>query len=212
MKSLLIVLFGLLSLSTFGQSAKPAFDGKKWEAPYTLEVPKGWDIERFLIPIEFAPFIPYKGVEDIRFTPGWGNVKSEEYWSYAFLWYLDNRPQLSATVVANNLIAYYTGLISRNIAPRKIPAEKVFPVTAQIKATKTAPGDTNTFMGTVHMLDYMEQTPITLNCIVHARSCPGQNKFIIFNEISPKPFNDGVWTNLNQLWTRFSCDKAAEKK
>ena len=33
--------------------------------------------------------IKYSGVEDIRFAPGWGNAKSNEYWTYAFLWYLD---------------------------------------------------------------------------------------------------------------------------
>ena len=212
MKNHTLLLFCLISLGTFGQSPKVDFDGKKWEAPYSLELPKGWDIERFTIPIEFAPSIPYKGVEDIRFTPGWGNVKSEEYWTYAFLWYLDDKPQMTATVAADNLKAYYTGLIGRNIEPRKIPSDKIFPVQSQIQTTKTATGDTKTFIGTVHMLDYMEQKPITLNCIVHVRSCPGQNKTFIFNEISPKPYKDSVWTNLNQLWTNFSCDKTAEKK
>jgi len=212
MKNHTLLLFCLISLVTFGQSPKVDFDGKKWEAPYSLELPKGWDIERFLIPIEFAPSIPYKGVEDIRFTPGWGNVKSEEYWTYAFLWYLDDKPQMTATIAADNLKAYYTGLIGRNIEPRKIPSDKIFPVQSQIKTTTTATGDTKTFIGTVHMLDYMEQKPITLNCIIHVRSCPGQNKTFIFNEISPKPYKDSVWTSLNQLWTNFSCDKTAEKK
>ena len=40
----------------------------------------------------FAPSIKYKGVEDIRFTPGWGKAGSEEYWTYAFLWFLDDEP------------------------------------------------------------------------------------------------------------------------
>jgi hypothetical protein len=206
------MLFCLISLMIFGQSPKPDFDGKKWEAPYALAFPKGWDVERFLVPIEFAPSIPYKGVEDIRFTPGWGNVKSEEYWTYAFLWYLDDKPAMTAEIVADNLKAYYTGLVGRNIVPRKIPADKIFPVKTAITATKTTAGDTRTFAGTIYMPDYMEQKPITLNCIVHVRSCPGKNNSFIFNEISPKPYSDSIWTSLNQLWTDFSCDKAAEKK
>jgi len=212
MKNYLITLFGLISLATFGQSHKVEFDGHKWDAPYTLEFPKGWDVERFLIPIEFAPSIPYKGVEDIRFAPGWGNAKSDEYWTYAFLWYLDDKPEMTAKIVEDNLKAYYTGLIGRNITPRKIPADKIFPVKTEIKATKTTPGDISTFSGTIYMLDYMEQKPITLNCTVHVKTCSEKNKTFIFNEISPKPYSDSIWTSLNQLWTNFGCDKAPEKK
>ena len=101
----------LVSLNINGQEVKTAFDGHKWEAPYHLPIPKGWTIERFLIPISFAPQISYKGVEDIRFTPGWGDIKSEEYWTYAFLWYLDGSPKTDANIIAANLKAYYTGLV-----------------------------------------------------------------------------------------------------
>ena len=212
MKNSITVVFCLISLFTFGQTTKVEFDGNKWEAPYTLDFPKGWDVERFLIPIEFAPSIPYKGVEDIRFTPGWGKAGTEEYWSYAFLWYLDEKPEITAKIVAENLKAYYTGLVGRNIVPRKIPADKIFPVKTEIKATKTAVGDLKTFSGTIYMLDYMEQKPITLNCMVHVKYCPGKNNAFIFNEISPKPFSDNLWKNLNQLWINFTCDKTESKK
>jgi len=212
MKNLIIAVLCLSSLTTLAQTPKVEFDGKKWDAPYTLNFPKGWDIERFLIPIEFAPEIPYKGVEDIRFAPGWGNAKSDEYWSYAFLWYLDGSPEITAEIVANNLKAYYTGLVGRNIEPRKIPADKLVPVKTAIKKVGPDKGDIKTFRGTVYMLDYMEQKPIILNCIVHLKSCPGKNKAFIFNEISPKPYSDTIWQSLNQLWTEFNCDKAAEAK
>ena len=212
MKNLIFLLLCLISLSTFGQALKVEFDGNKWNAPYTLNFPKGWDVERFLIPIEFAPQIPYKGVEDIRFTPGWGNIKSDEYWTYAFLWYLDDTPKTNAKIVETNLKAYYTGLVGRNIVPRKIPADKLVTVKTEIKKVKTDKGDLKTFRGTIYMLDYMEQKPITLNCIVHLKSCLGQNKTFIFNEISPKPYNDNIWQSLNQLWTDFSCDKVVETK
>jgi len=212
MKNLIIAVLCFSSFTTLAQTPKTAFDGKNWMAPYTLNIPKGWDVERFLIPIEFAPQIPYKGVEDIRFTPGWGNAKSDEYWSYAFLWYLDGSPETTAEIVATNLKAYYTGLVGRNIVSRKIPADKLVSIKTAVKQVKTDKGDIKTFRGTVYMLDYMEQQPITLYCIVHLKSCPGKNKVFIFNEISPKPYSDTIWQSLNQLWTEFSCDKAAEAK
>ncbi|MEO5685129.1 MAG: hypothetical protein ABIQ88_20965 [Chitinophagaceae bacterium] len=210
MKKLVITLFCLLSLAAFGQAPKVEFDGKNWEAPYTLDFPKDWDVERFLIPIEFAPSIPYKGVEDIRFTPGWGSAKSEEYWSYAFLWYLEGKPAMTAKMIANNLNAYYTGLIGRNIESRKIPAEKVFPVKTSISPAKISPGDAKTFAGTIYMLDYMAQKPITFNCIIHVKYCPGKNNSFIFTEISPKSYADPVWSDLNARWASFNCN--AKKK
>jgi hypothetical protein len=85
LKILLIIILSLFSATIYGQEIKPEFDGHKWEAPYTLPVPKDWTIERFPIPIIFAPQMPYKGIEEISFTPGWGKINSEEYWSYAFL-------------------------------------------------------------------------------------------------------------------------------
>jgi hypothetical protein len=212
MKILIIILLGIHSLTACGQTSDAEFDGKKWEAPYTLSFPQGWDVERFLLPASFAPAIKYKGVEDIRFAPGWGKAKSEEYWTYAFLWYLDGSVKTNAKIVAQNLTAYYTGLVGSNIEPRKIPVAKLITVKTDIQKVKTEMGDLKTFHGTIYMLDYMEQKPITLNCIVHLKSCAGQNKTYIFYEISPKPYTDKVWNGLNLLWTDFNCGKAAGTK
>jgi hypothetical protein len=208
MKTLFFLMLCLISLDMFGQEVtKTEFDGHKWEAPYNFSLPKGWTIERFLIPISFAPQIPYKGVEDIRFTPGWGNVKSDEYWTYAFLWYLDGSPKTDAKIIANNLKAYYTGLIEINRESYKVPVEKLIPVQTSFKETKTDREDLKTYTGTIEMLDYMQQKPITLNCIVHLKSCLEENKTILFYELCPKPFTHGNWLSLNQLWVEFNCKK-----
>ena len=212
MKNLIINVLCIISLNTFAQDSTTEFDGNKWDAPYTLAVPEGWDVERFLIPIAFAPQIPYKGVEDLRFTPGWGDAKSNQYWSYAFLWYLDGKPKTNSKIIENNLNAYYTGLVGRNIEKRKIPAEKIISIKTEIKKVKTYTDDLKTYTGTIHMLDYMEQKPITLNCIVHLKSCSEKNKTFLFYEISPKPFADNVWQSLNQLWKDFTCHKIGDIK
>lgn len=206
MKNILCVVVLFLFLKSSGQNAKEEFDGKKWEAPYMLDTLKGWDVERFLIPISFAPSIPYKGVEDIRFTPGWAKKTTDEYWSYAFLWYVDGTPTFDANTIENNLKAYYSGLIKVNTDPAKI-ADKLFPVTSSIKPRSTGKGDLKTFEGSVTMLDYMSQQPITLNFVIHIRSCEGKDKTFVFHEISPRPYSDDVWKRLHQLWVNFKCDK-----
>lgn len=211
MKKLFVLTLFLISQCTYAQDQTKEFDAEKWDPPYTLITPDGWGVERFLIPIEFAPSIPYKGVEDLRFAPGWSDSKSSGYWTYAFLWYLDGPPEASSKIIEENLAAYYTGLIDRNIERRKIPAEKIVPVKTSIKKINTHPGDSETYSGTIKMLDYMEQQPITLNCIVHLKSCAGQNKTFMFYEISPKAFTDNVWISLDQLWTLFDCSKRDAK-
>ena len=208
MKTLLIVTLLLASLTIYGQdTTKTEFDGHKWEAPYHLAIPKDWTIERFLIPISFAPRIPYKGVEDIRFTPGWGNVNSDEYWTYAFLWYLDGAPKMDAKMIADNLKAYYTGLININRENYKVPVEKLIPVLTSFNGIQAHNRDLTTYTGTIEMLDYMQQKPITLHCIVHQVRCPEEDKTILFYELSPKPFTHKNWQSLNQLWLDFKCKK-----
>jgi hypothetical protein len=207
MKNILLAAICFLFLKASGQDAKVKFDGKKWEAPYSLDIPKGWDVERFLIPIEFAPSIPYNGIEDIRFTPGWGKIETNEYWSYAFLWYLDNTPKFNPKIIEKNLIAYYTGLLNINTDKNKIDTTRLTPVKASIEKRVPDKGDLKTFQGTVNMIDFMTLKPITLNLVIHIKSCEGQNKTFVFHEVSPKPYTDNVWTGLNQLWVNFKCPK-----
>lgn len=204
MKKLSIVIFCFSSLTCYSQELTTEFDGKNWQAPYHLSTPAGRDIERFLIPVDFAPQLPYKGVEDIRFMKGWGNVTSNEYWTYAFLWYLDSSYVIDEKIIEINLTSYYTGLVNRNIKPRKIPASKVIPVRTLVKQIPTDKPDAKTFRASITMLDYMAQKPITLNCIIHVKEYKEKNKTFIFYELSPKPFSDRVWLALNGLWQDFT--------
>ena len=203
MKNIISLFIYLISLQAFSQDSTAVFDGKTWKPPYTLNTPQGWDVERFPVPPGFAPQIQYKGIEDIRFTPGWGNAKSTEYWCYTFLWFLDGLLKMNEKILQTNLKEYYRGLIKSNLDPKKIPAEGIIETKVSIKKTKTAGTDYRTYSGTIEMLDYMQQKPIVLNCLIHLKPYSQKNKTIIFFELSPKPFTDNVWTSLNKLWTDF---------
>jgi hypothetical protein len=183
------------------------FNPNTYSPTYQLPVPEGWSVERFALPPEFAKQINYKGVEDVRFAPGWGDVKTEEYWSYAFLWWMEGNPEIKATNLQDNLKAYYSGLVARNIPIRKIPADKLFPVVASIHSVKTERGDLETWTGTVSMLDYMTQTPMILNILIHKKSYPGQDHAFLFFEVSPKPFAHPIWQKLNMLYADLACVK-----
>jgi len=183
------------------------FNPQTYSPVYQLAVPEGWSTERFALPPDFAKQLSVTGVEDLRFFPGWGDPKSEEHWSYAYLWWLDGKKEIDASFLQDNLKTLYTGLLNRNIKARKIPVEKIYPVVVKMKNVSTASGDTKTFEGTVDMLDYINQTPMILNIIVHEKSCADKNHAYLFFEVSPKPFTHPNWEKLNKLNADFSCTK-----
>jgi hypothetical protein len=181
------------------------FDPNTWVAPYFLLSPNKWQVERFPIPIDFAPQISYKGVEEIRFAPGWADQKSEQYWSYAYLWWLEGEQKVNAAILESNLTAYYQGLVGRNITSSKIPSNKVVPIKVSIKPTKTQAEDIVSYTGSISMLDYMSSKPIVLNCLVHVKKCKSENTTAIFIELSPQSYTHPIWREMNRIYSSFSC-------
>ena len=210
MKIISSFLLCLACLQSMAQKTDIAFQGDTWVAPYTLRLPKGWGYERFLLPPEFASDLAFKGVEDLRFTPDWRNSKSDQYWTYAFLWYLDKKTTINERVLENNLRLYYAGLVNSNLTKRQIPSQKILPTVTAIKRIKTYHGDLQTFSGTIDMLDYMAQRPLRLHCIVHVMDYETPNRFFLFFEVSPKPLNDRIWMDLDGLWVHFNAAKNLE--
>ena len=196
MKTLAILIFSFFSLTSYSQEIKT-------DSLYTLSAPANWGVERFPIPIVFAPQIPYKGLEDIRFTPGWAKAASDEYWSYAFLWYLEGSIKMDSKTIESNMQLYYNGLIASN-GPN-IPKEKLIPVLTSFKEVQKQKDDLNTFSGTISMLNYMTQQPMILNCKVHVTSCKGQTNTFVFYELSPKPLSHSIWKSLDAIWADFNC-------
>ena len=203
-----VILFFVAPFISFGQVTTNEWDPKKWEPPYRLDSPAGWNVEHLLIPISFAPYIPYVGIEDIRFTPGWGNAESADYWSYAFLWYLDGHPKITANILESNLQEYCTGLVDAMQGDR--PITGYIPVKTIISKGKTHKGDLKTFSGSVYMRDYMANKPIALYCKIHLKSCARQNKTFLFFEVSPKHYGHSIWQSLDILWTDFKCNTFLE--
>ena len=58
------------------------------EVPFHLPTPEGWRTETIPFPLEFAPELDYEGVEELRFAPGMFTEGAEDYWTYAFVWWL----------------------------------------------------------------------------------------------------------------------------
>jgi hypothetical protein len=204
-RTYLLLLFAVSFLISCNSNPKAKPKEKAVIAEYSLPLPKGWSEEVFPIPINFAPAINYKGHEEIRFAPGWGDSTKTDYWSYAFLWCLDDNPNISDSVVESNLRYYYDGLIRSNSQQFHLTNAMMFPTVTSFTKVAAENDDLQTFKGTVKMLDYMRQQPQVLNSIVHLKFCSAVNKYMVFHEISPRPVTDSVWTGLNRLWADFKC-------
>lgn len=192
----LLLLLSLFTLTAFGQRADV-------EVPYDLPTPKGWGTEKIPFPINFAPSIEYKGVEEIRFMPGWSNKDSAKYWSYAFVWYLEGTIVFEPSILEEKMKIYYEGLAS---ATKSVPREKLIPAITKFKYLKTPKGQNRDFVGTIEMLDYMSQTKLVLNAKI--RSCVTRdNKTHVFFELSPQPFTHPLWKEFDQLWKGMKCKK-----
>lgn len=179
-----------------------------YEAPYTFGVPEGWRIERSSFPPRFAPAVKLHGVEEIRFPPGWGVAGSEDYWSVAYLFWLDAGQTINEKVLQENIKTYYDGLVitGGGPVPHNIPKDKMVETKVQITKTTAEADDLDTYTGTVHMLDYMAMKPITLNFKVHTKTCNNKRHFPVFLELSPKPFDDVIWHDLKRMKKDFKCD------
>jgi hypothetical protein len=173
-------------------------------ASYYLPVPAGWTKELISFPIDFAPGIRYKGMEDLRFAKGWGDVTSDEHWCYAFAWWLDGKPEINEGTLQQNLTEYYTGLVNRNTDKKSI-THKTVPTVVTVKSMATMSGDIATYTGTISMLDYHSENPIVLNCMIHIKNCGTKDHEALLFQISPRPFDHLVWKQLNTLNANFSC-------
>ena len=189
------------TLHIFTPSNPMAYSG-----PYSFTAPGNWGIERSSFPPPFAPNVKLTGVEEIRFMPGWGVAGAYDYWSLAYLFWLDAGQKVDAPVLKEMIGTYYDGLIVNGGGggPRNIPKEKIFPTRVSIQQVKTEDGDVGTWTGTVDMLDYKIVKPMRLNFMAHVKTGDGKH-FPVFLELSPKGLDDPIWKELEGPERNFRC-------
>lgn len=188
----------LKTLHVFTPSNPLAF-----QAPYHFGLPEGWRIERTTFPPPFAPDVQLKGIEEMRFPPGWGVAGSNEYFSVSFLLWLDGGQAINESVLQETFRRYFDGLIKTSIS--KNAQDKKVPTKVQIRKIKPEPDDLDTYAGTIDIIDYMATKPLRQNVLVHIKTCADRSHIPVFFEISPKTYDDVLWTDLKRLKQQFSC-------
>jgi len=188
-----ILLLSLLSLCLkYGQAQ---------QAAYTFPLPKGWASEKINFPIDFAPKIPFTGIEELRFTPGWGKSTTNQYWAYAFLWFVDGDQKLKKDDLESYLTQYFDGLYLSNLK-NKTGAPANF-TQAKVKKMKAQVNDQQTFEAGINTLDFLSGKTISFYARVHVRNYKTGHTAVLF-EISPQDYKNVVWDELDGVVNGFS--------
>ena len=166
-------------------------------------IPAGWKHETFALPPDFAPEFPYRGTEDLRFMPGFSSPSAPDYWSYVFVWWLDQPPPFDATNLATALTTYFRGL-STAVGGSKFQLD---PDRYRTVLASSPSGGPARLTGQVFTHDpFVTGLPITLNVEAALRSCPGTGKFAVEVLLSPKDTGDGVWKELRAAAGTLHCE------
>jgi len=165
-------------------------------------IPAGWKHETFALPPEFAPEFPYHGTEDLRFMPGFSSPAAPDYWSYDFVWWLDQPPPFDATSLAAALTTYFKGLATAVGGSRF----HLDPARYHAILTSVPASGPPRLTGQVFTYDpFATGLPITLNVEAELRSCPGTRQVAIVVILSPKDTADSVWKALRATAGTLVC-------
>lgn len=167
------------------------------------DVPEGWRTETIPFPLEFAPGLPYRGVEELRFPKAFLTPEDERYFSYAFVWHIAAPGPADADVLERDLVAYFRGLaVAVGGAERADIA--AHPFAAELSGELA----TGTVSGTVAAFDaFKTQKPVTLELRVWSVPCSSNDERAYVFLASPRPPVEGdrVWRDLEHLGAGFRC-------
>jgi hypothetical protein len=129
-------------------------------------VPAGFRGETIPFPLDFAPAVAHRGVEELRFAPGFFDPAAAGYWSYAFVWRTEDAAALDAAGLGAELTAYFRGLIDAVDEAKAIADRGAIAV-----AATAAPGSAR-FTLTAHVFDaFKTKLPLDLTGWADRRAC-----------------------------------------
>jgi len=153
-----------------------------------------WQKEIIPIPLGFAPQIPLKGVEEVRFAKGWAKKERDDFWTYAFVWNVNLNEMLTSKTLALYMQYYFDGLMGVVNKDKS----KIVPKTIAQFLKKDTTNNTANFVGKIQLYDaFHTKDMMTLNCTVQQFYCAEKQKSFVLFHFSPKEFEHAIWKELN---------------
>ncbi len=160
-----------------------------------------WRSEVLEFPLLFAGDLEYEGEEHIRFAPGWGEKNSEDYFSYVFLWILQNDPNLNASALENAMNSYFDGLMNTGAITNFNFLKKIPKTKSLLEQTHN-----NTFKGSIEVYDeFFSNKVIILNAKIKMEPCPLKKQHLVWFYLSPQKNQHPIWNQLENVKANLTC-------
>lgn len=168
-----------------------------------LKGPSTWQFERFALPPSFSTNFPYKGVEELRFSPGMFNKDSSDYFSYAFVAQLDNTSSITQSQVKNYLLTYFKGLCGSTAKERKLSID-----TSQLNVSiEKKNSNATVYNATLHVFGvFADGAPVMLNAEVKVLNDVKAKKAYLVFIASPREKTDSIWQQLYSIQNGFAIN------
>ena len=193
MKNIVAILIFTVSFSlTHGQ-----------EKPQLLKEPDTWAFERFALPPVFAPNIPFRGVEELRFSPGMFKKDSTDYFTYAFAAQLDSTTSISQDGIRNYLLNYFRGLCRSTANDRKLGID-TSKIAVFVEKKRGLPRSKIIYNALLNIFGvFADGAPVKLNMEVKVLTSSAAKKTYLIFIASPREKTDNVWTKLYKIQKDF---------
>jgi hypothetical protein len=170
------------------------------QTPATLfqKVPEGWKSEVLAFPPHFAPGIDFRGVEELRFPPGMSKPETETYLSYAFIWWVEGQPKISAKRLEKVLLKYYKGLYLDESKKKDQKRVDGFSVTVRKEDAVSVDGLSKTiYSGQVDWVDpFVTENDVRSTLRIEQWRCPENGHTALLFLASPRPEGSPAWQKL----------------
>jgi len=183
-------------------TAQQAAEADAPAIPYHFPLPDGWRQEIVTFSLSFAPTLEYNGHGDVRFSPGMFTAGAEDFWTYAFIWWVP-LTEISPARLSADMNTYFSGLakLVTEGQGRTLP-----PYKADATYFEYHHIDGVSLLGRVNTLDaFATHAPIALNGLVDELVCSEHSRKAVRFAFSPQPFGHAQWEKLKEVTISFAC-------
>lgn len=203
-KIVLLVAVGVSGCLT----AKPVAPAPPPPAAPAWEVPEGWKQETIPFPLDFAPELRHRGVEVLRFAPGFFDPTKQGYWSYAWAWWLEDAEVPGRAQLERELVEYFRGL-SKAVSEEKHRDFDPSRFSAHLQDAPAPRPGWAAYWGDVESMDaFTTGAPLYLRVSVWTSACAKAGRRVVLVAASARPpaDNHSTWVQLGALLDHFPCE------
>ncbi len=161
-------------------------------------MPSDWHFERIDFPLPFAPELKYQGFEELRFSPGMFNTRSDTYFTYVFAMKIEDKIVVDSAFLDTLLTTYFRGLC-RTVAEGSGFHIDPAKITATVKEDHYEAPSSRHFHASIESYDpFVTGRPITLHLDILTVDV-GPQDHRIFAGVSPRPKDDPIWKVLHDI-------------